>query len=160
MKHFRHFAAVAVMAVVVVGIGCSSSPNEMSADVRDNEGRLYNTAPGESIDSSKLLGKWDVDGERTNTANGNPGVLSIPADVFKDVLGAGWKIEEAGRLKVDRAGGYATGKWKLEGDKFSVLMPDRDTWTTYTARFQDGFLYLQDAAGNFKVFERSKFFGF
>jgi hypothetical protein len=126
----------------------------------DNEGRTYNTTPGETLDPSWLLGKWDLDGERTNAANGNSGVTAIPDDVLKDVFGAGWRFERDGVLLVDGVLGSRGGTWRLEEPDTLVLkLPEQDT-RRYRARFTDGYLYLTGEGGRVRVMERSKFFGF
>lgn len=146
------FARGTAIAMLLVLAAC-----EMTSD---NEGRNYNTNPGEPIQESWLLGKWDLDGERTNTANGNAGVIAIPDDVLKDVFGAGWRFEQDGVLLVDGVLGSRGGTWRLESPDVLVLkLPDREE-RRYRARFTDGYLYLTGEGGRVRVMERSKFFGF
>ena len=149
--------AAAVISVGAIGLtvaGCDMSPDVLE----DNNGSALTTTPGAQLKESMFLGKWDLDGERTNTANGNSGVTDIPTDVVKDILGKGWKFHAGGGLSIDQTIGTKEGSWKLQGD--TVTIDEGGGPHTYTARFQDGFLYLKKADGKYIVLERAKFFGF
>ena len=143
---------MATMALCLGLTGCST--------LQDNEGSTLTTQDNEQLKPEYFIGKWDEDGERTNTANGNSGVVAIPADVFKDVLGKGWQFEAKGILKIDAIVGSDTGSWKLEGkDQLAMTLPG-DKQRKFTASFKEGYLYLKGENGKTTVFEKSKFFGF
>lgn len=154
-------AVVLAAALAAAGLiaGCSSDSLDLNLD--DNKGSTLTTTPGQAITPDQLYGKWDIDGERTNTANGSSGTGAIPADIFKDIFGQGWKFEPNGVIKFDTTGGYTEGSYKIEGDKLSVRYAGGSTATVYTASFKDGYLYLHDTqTKQFRVFEKSKFFDF
>lgn len=127
--------------------------------IRDNEGSTLTTKPGEAIKESQLIGKWDSDGERTNTANGNSGVAAIPEDVYKDIMGKGWRFHAGGGLSIDQTIGSREGSWKLTPPA-NLAITDKGSTTLYEASFRDGFLYLKNKEGRYLVMERNKFFGF
>ena len=149
----QRFALAAVATVLVSG-GCDMSPSVFE----DNEGSTLNTN-GQQITTDMLVGKWDLDGERTNTANGNGGVVAIPSDIVTDVLGEGWKFHQGGGISLDRTIGTKEGTWRLDGDSLTV-QPAGEKAVVYKASFRDGFLYLKPEQGRTLVFERNKFFGF
>lgn len=143
--------------IVAAGLGGCSSQS-LTLDFRDNDGSTRTTAAGEAIQPHWLWGKWDLDGELTNRANGRYVPLS---DVAKDIFGPGWHFEEAGVLKVDATGGYETGSWWLEGGSVLVVqLPGAIQPQRYQAQFRGGFLYLTNERGGVLVFEKNKFFGF
>lgn len=163
MKHFMmYFQVTAILALALVGFaGCSSRPGEISPNVEANDGSSLTTSPGEPLKEAWLLGKWDVDGERTNTANGASGVGAIPSDIFKDVLGDGWKFEPNGVVKIDAAGGYRRGSYTLAGDQVTVVYSGQPDGITYTdVHFRSGYLYMKKPDGRWIVFEKNKYFGF
>ena len=152
---FRNVALL-IVASAVVG-GCSLRSGTMDPD----SSKVINTVAGEQLTESMFLGKWDLDGERTNTANGSGGVTAIPSDVLKDVLGKGWVFEKNGSLRTDAIVGSKPGSWSIEGtDTVVIKESGQNEAKQYKARFTDGFLYLQKADGKYFVFERDKFFGF
>lgn len=147
----------ALAAALTFGCEGPSGPRPIA----DNSGKIVNTAPGDQLKVEDLYGKWDVDGERTNTINGWGDVTAIPADVVTDVLGKGWTFEPHGVLKVDRVIGKSRGTWKLEGKDTLAITEPHSVEVKYTAQFKDGYLYLLDnARKRYTVFERDKFFGF
>lgn len=153
MKFYRMiilFAAAAIAAFPA----CSS--------LQDNEGSTTTTADGAQITNEMMIGKWDLDGERTNTANGNAGVGAIPDDVIKDVFGKGWKFEAGGVLRTDEVVGSTPGKWRIDGKNTLVVSESsaNGAETRYEVAFRDGFMYLKGQDGKFSVMEKSKFFGF
>lgn len=153
------FALTVLIACGLALTACETGSSTRA--IEDNEGSTLTTAPGQQLNESMFLGKWDLDGERTNTINGAGGVGAIPADVVMDVLGKGWRFESGGVLRVDRAVGTARGSWKIEGaDTLVTTEPSKDGSQRYTASFRDGYLYLKAADGRWYVMERSKFFGF
>jgi hypothetical protein len=122
---------------------------------------VYNTVPGQQLKSEMFLGKWDLDGERTNKANGQTSAASIPSSILKDVMGKGWRFEKDGVLLTDTTGSARAGKWAIEGtDTLAVQEHDQTEPTHYTARFSDGYLKLTRADGKIMVFQRDKFYGF
>lgn len=145
------FAAVAAFSFVA----CSS--------MSDNEGSTLTTKDGEQITEAMIVGKWDLDGERTNTANGNAGVGAIPDDVVKDVFGAGWRIQPNGVMQTDKTVGSDVGAWKIEGKNTLIVQENKaanSPEVRYEASFRDGFMYLKKSDGKYAVMEKSKFFGF
>ena len=144
----------ALFAGATLGLmGCTSGDKPL----QPNSGKSIDSTPGQTLTEAMFLGKWDIDGERTNTANGHGSVAAIPADITRDILGKGWRFEPHGDLKVDQAVGWKTGSWKLSGD--SLTVDEGKGPHTYTAQFKDGYLYLKTADGKTLVFERDKFFG-
>ncbi len=147
---------LAAVFVMVLMVGCSSKK------FVDNEGININSKPGEPIRAAWLMGddtKWDLDGERTNTANGRGGILDIPSDIIKDVLGKGWRFLPRGTLLADGTLKSKPGEWKLDGNLLTVREYGQPKGITYKAHFRDGFLYLEKPDGKWMVFERNKFFG-
>ena len=151
---------VLLLAVAGLGVGCSSDLKDLSFNFEDNDGSTLTTTPGDPVKPEWLKGKWDVDGELTNTANGNPGISSIPENIDEDIFGTGWKFEDGGVLKVDTVGGFDLAHYRLDGCTLTVKLPDREEESVYQAHFQFGYLYLKDKNGNWTVFEKDKFFGF
>lgn len=134
---------------------CTSGPEP----VQENAGKAINTQPGEQLIEDQFIGKWDLDGERTNNARGQGGVTAIPSDIFKDTLGKGWRFERGGVLKIDATVGTKTGSWRIVGkDGLALTTPNGDQ--SFTAQFRAGYLYLQRSDGKWFVFERDKYFGF
>ena len=149
-------APMKIALMLTLALGCLTlGPTACNSS---GGGPRFNTKPGEQVTEAMLLGKWDLDGERTNTANGHGGVGAIPSDVTKDVLGKGWKFDPDGVLKTDRAVGWKTGSWRLEG-KSTLVVNEGSGEQKYDAHFQDGYLYLKKADGKFLVFERDTDFG-
>ncbi len=139
--------------------GCSS--DGINANIDDNEGIRLTTAPGTALKEDQILGKWDLDGERTDLENGHAGAAALGSNVFKDMFGSGWKFEPAGVIKFDKTGGYTVGSYKIEGDKLRIRYTSGTRDYVYLAHFQDGYLYLKDVeTKSYRVFERSKFFDF
>jgi hypothetical protein len=139
--------------------GCSST--ELRVDPRDNNGSNLTTAAGEPLDPAMFYGKWDLDGERTNTMNGAGGVIAIPSDILKDIFGKGWKFEPGGILKTDVTGGYKVGTWRVEPPATLVVREDESCPDgRFEASFREGYLYLRSPGGRYAVMERDKFFGF
>jgi hypothetical protein len=157
-NHRTRLLAIGLCGVAATLIaGCSS--DSLDLNLEDNKGSMLTTQPGQAITQEMLLGKWDLDGELTNKANGKGD--PIPSSVFKDMFGPGWKFEANGVLKFDTTGGYTEGSYKISGDKLSIRYAGGAGDTVYTAQFKDGFLYLYHAeTQKYRVFEKSKFFDF
>lgn len=155
MKSFlRQAAFTAAFASLLAAFAACSS-------LQDNNGSTLTTAEGEQITEVMLLGKWDLDGERTNTANGNPGVGAIPSDIAKDLFGEGWEFRPSGVLRTDDVVGSIPGTWRIEGkDKLIVKENANSPELHFMASFRDGFLYLKNVGGRFMVFEKDKYFSF
>ena len=139
---------------------CSSKPNELNPSFAANAGSNRTTSPGDPIQEEWLYGKWDVDGERTNTANGNPGLIAIGSDIARDMFGKGWKFEPNGVIKIDRAGGYVLGTYRIQGNRLLIKKAGDADFTKYNAHFQDGYLYLYGPDSRWSVMEYAKYFGF
>jgi len=147
-------ACLTLGAAALAPLGCTSGEKPLAA----NSGKVINTTPDQQLTEDLFIGKWDLDGERTNTANGDGGVTDIPSDVVKDVLGKGWRFEKGGLLKTDQVVGWKTGSWRIDG-KNKLIADEGKGAFNYEASFKDGFLYLKKADGKVLVFERDKFFG-
>jgi hypothetical protein len=156
MSKFRQTVArvftLTACCALPLAVGCNS--------MEDNEGSVLTTTTDQQLTESMFLGKWDLDGERTNTVNGQGGVEDIPSDVFKDVLGAGWEFQRNGVLKIDRTIGTRTATWRIEGANALVINDPDKGETRYEASFRDGYMYLKNPAGRWMVMEKGKFFGF
>lgn len=139
---------------LVVG-GCSTFD--------DNYGSDFTTKEGDPITEGMLIGgKWDLDGELTNTANGNPGVGAIFSDIGKDMFGEGWQFLSGGVFKADDGLGETTGHWRIKNKNQLIIQEDVRKNTPelfFEASFKSGYLYLKNAEGKFMVLERGKFFG-
>jgi len=147
------FAAALALA------GCDSTPT--TSHLQDNNGSTLTTTEGQQITEDMMLGKWDLDGELTNTANGNSGVDAIPSDIVKDVLGTGWKFERGGVLRTDQVIGSKPGTWKIEGTNTLVVQEGGQIEPhKYQVSFRGGYMYLKRNDGRWMVMERDKFFGF
>jgi len=158
-NRFAHIMLCTAACSFGLVAGCHSDND--NATLKDNSGSNLTTTSGQQITESMLVGKWDLDGERTNSANGHSGVTSIPSDITKDVLGKGWKFEPGGVLKTDQVVGSKHGTWRIEGNNTLVVLESPNaTPKSYEASFRDGFLYLHRPDGTWMVFEKSKFFGF
>lgn len=158
MHHTKNEAWKWIVAIVVATVLAACSSDRLTLDARDNDGSTRTTKPGEAIDPQWLYAKWDLDGRRTDRANGKE---VFGSDAAKDVFGEGWKFEPNGVLKVDVTGGYESGRWRLDPPNTLVVgLPGLLREDSYTASFRDGFLYLKDAKGRYKVLEKNKFFGF
>ena len=87
--------------------------------------------------------------------------VMVGAFAVGDISGAGWKFEAKGILKVDQTVGYKVGSWKLSPtNRLAVTLPKAAEPSVYEVSFKDGFMYLKDEDGKFKVMEKNKFFGF
>lgn len=151
----NRLAAAAVAAILAASIGCSSSQPVRSGD------RPFNTVAGQQLKPEMFLGKWDLDGQRTNEANGKSAATAIPSSIFKDVMGAGWRFERDGVMFTDAATSAKPGKWSLEGlDVLVIQEYQKPEPVRYAARFSDGYLRLKRADGVYLVLQRNKFFGF
>jgi hypothetical protein len=139
-------------------IACGAGMLSGCSGIMDNDGSRLTTSTGEAITESMLLGKWDIDGERTNEANGSGGVTSIASDVAKDVLSSGWKFEPNGVLKIDGTPLERTGSYSIAGNKVTIKDPKHEALTFETS-FRDGYMYMKYPNGKYKVFEKDKFFG-
>lgn len=159
IRHTPHLRLLSLLCLAGCLLWACTSGDQFSLDLRDNDGSQLTTAPGQPLNEVWFIGKWDLDGERTNTANGNSGVAAIPSDILHDIFGEGWKFEHYGFLKVDTTGGYTPATWKLNGNQLTINFPDRPA-ETFVAHFSDGYLYLQDRYGRYRVLEKNKFFGF
>jgi hypothetical protein len=143
------------VALVFSAPGCSS--------LEDNDGSRLTTAESDQITESMLLGKWDLDGERTNTANGSSGVGAIPSDVGKDLGGEGWRFDVGGSLRTDQPVGTKQGRWRLTGKDSLTVQEDvanNSPELHFQVSFRDGFMYLKNSDGRYMVMEKNKFFGF
>ncbi len=140
-------AAVAMIGLMVAGC---SGPSQ--ADIHAE------AKAGTPVTAENVLGKWDLDGEKTNTANGKEGILAIPGDIIKDTLGDGWLLESGGVLKVDDVVGSKTGSWTVSNGKLTVQLPGRDKKQTYKGTIMGQYMYLE-ANGEYRVFHKNKFFG-
>ena len=168
--HFRKFIGLVPAALLSLllaisllsSVGCSSDLKDLSLSFEDNDGSTLTTTPGDPVKPEWLYGKWDVDGELTNTANGNPGIDSIPQNINEDIFGIGWKFEPDGVLKVDVTGGFEMAHYQLDGCTLRVRLPGRNDESVYFAHFQYGYLYLKEQGkdADWTVFEKNKFFGF
>ena len=153
-SRFTLSLATAALAAAIGLTACTSGPEP----IQDNSGKIINTQPGEQLLEEQFVGKWDIDGERTNNAQGQGGVTAIPSDILKDTLGKGWRFERGGVLKIDAVVGSKTGSWRIVGkDGLAVTTPEGDQ--SFTAQFRAGYLYLKRADGKWFVFERDKYFG-
>jgi len=149
--------STALSTILLAGCDGSNTPSAL----KDNDGSTLTTRDGRQITEDMLVGKWDLDGERTNTANGHSGVVAIPSDVVKDVLGKGWRFERGGVLRTDQVVGSKPGTWRIEGANTLAIDEGGDrSPKSYKMSFRDGFLYLQRTDGSYIVFEKDKFFGF
>ena len=144
----------AALGLATLGVGCTSGPDPLA----DNSGHRLTTRDGQQLAEAMFLGKWDLDGERTNNVNGGGGVTAIPTDVIKDVLGKGWRFESGGNLKSDLPVGWRNGSWRIEG-KNTLVVNEGKGDQRYAAKFNEGYLYLTKTDGKVLVFERDKFFG-
>jgi hypothetical protein len=159
----RNNTCLLAIGLVCVGAGfmagCSS--DEIDVNIDDNKGSKLTTTPGTPITEQQLLGKWDLDGERTNLENGKGGAAAIGSNIFKDMFGSGWKFEPKGVIKFDKTGGYTVGSYAIEGDKVKIRYTGGATDYVYQAHFQEGYLYLKDTqTKTYRVFEKSKFMDF
>ena len=146
------------MAVIVAFAASLTS----CSTFEDNEGSKLTTSPDEQLTEEMFLDKWDLDGEKTNSANGHSSVGAIPDDIGKDMFGEGWRFERGGVLRVDHDLGTKAGKWRIEGKNLLVLQEDVEKNSEeirLTASFRNGYLWLENGKGRFMVFERKKFFG-
>lgn len=147
---------LAASLIGLIGPACTT--------LEDNNGSTLTTRDDEQIVEAMFIGgKWDLDGERTNTANGNGEVGAIPSDITKDMFGEGWSFRAEGVLKVD-SGPFSetTGMWRIAGKNQLVIQEDVEKNSkvmNFVASFKEGYLYLKNAKGQFMVFERDKFFG-
>ena len=149
--------ALLCCALILPGTGCSSSWNEMDFSLKSNSGSALTTHFDKPHIPAMFYGKWDVNGDMTNTANGHSGPASIPSDFAKDWVGVGWKFEPDNVLKVDIPLGYRLGWWQVKGDKLTIYDGPP---VTYRCHFQSGYLYLQAGDGEWIVLEKNKYFGF
>lgn len=148
--------ALLIAAAIAVATGCASGPDPLG----ENSGRVLNTAPDEQLTPEMFYGKWDLDGDRTNTANGRTGIESVGSDVMKDLTGKGWRLAANGVMHTDKAVGTSLGRWRIDGRNTLIVKESADAIEqTYQASFVDGYLYLHRADGIYLVFERDKFFG-
>jgi hypothetical protein len=139
--------------------GCDSA--DTPSTLKDNSGSTLTTSAGQQITPDMLYGKWDLDGERTNKANGSAGIDAIPSDITKDVLGKGWRFEANGVLKTDDVVGSKPGSWRLEGgDTLVIQEAGQVEPRSYDISFRNGFMYLRGSDGKYMVMEKDKFFGF
>ncbi len=155
-RSFRLFLGALVAVVLCLPIACTT--------LEDNNGSTYTSRDDEQLTEAMFVGgKWDLDGERTNVANGDGSAGAIPSDIGKDMFGEGWKFLIGGVMKVD-SGPFSstTGTWRISGKNQLILQEDVEKNTkvlNFIASFKDGYLYLKNAKGQFMVFERDKFFG-
>jgi hypothetical protein len=161
MSHLRKCLMAALVLTMGAGfmVGCSSEG--IDANIDDNKGLKLTTVPGTELKEDQILGKWDLDGERTDLENGHAGAGALGSNVFKDMFGSGWKFEQKGVIKFDKTGGYTVGSYKIEGSTLRIRYTSGTKDYVYLAHFQDGYLYLKDVeTKTYRVFERSKFFDF
>ena len=149
----RSSCVALIAAALLVPVGCAA--------LDDNDGSTLTTTDGQQIQKTTLIGKWDLDGERTNTANGRPGIGAIPDDIAKDIFGKGWRFRSGGVLLTDKTIGAQEGTWRLEGkDQLHLRERPSASERIYTVSFRDGYMYLRRPDGEHLVMERNKFFGF
>ncbi len=161
MQFRNTFLIVGSLAVIGAGLMAGCSSNGIDADIDDNKGSKLTTTPGTPLTEEQILGKWDLDGERTDLENGQGGAGAIGSNIFKDMFGSGWKFEPKGVIKFDKTGGYTEGTYKIDGDKLRIRYTGGASDYVYQAHFQDGYLYLKDVqTKSYRVFEKSKFFDF
>ncbi|MBI1375637.1 MAG: hypothetical protein GC159_23245 [Phycisphaera sp.] len=156
MQWRRAACLTAIVALLLAG-GCTGSgPDPMSR----NSGVNLTTRPDQSLRTSMFIGKWDINGKRTNLANGNSGLGAAPDNFWKDLTGKGWRFEEGGILWTKATFGSDKGHWRLKGKHELVIQEfGAPTEVTYEAMFRDGYLYLKRPTGGWLVFERDKFLG-
>ena len=160
MKNVRSIITICAMAIglsaYLASTGCEST--QTSNTLSENSGSTLTTTEGQQITDDMLLGKWDLDGELTNTANGNSGVEAIPSDIVKDVLGKGWRFERGGVLRTDAVVGSKAGTWKIDGkNTLTVQEAGQVDPHSYQVSFRGGYMYLKRGDGRYMVMERDKF---
>ncbi len=129
--------------------------------IKDNAGSTLTTEPNQQLTPAMFLGKWDLDGERTNATNGNSGVAAIPSDIAKDIFGKGWKFADKGVLLTDKPLGTDNGSWRIEGNNTLIVKETpAAVERRFAASFRTGYMYLKQPDGKWLVFEKDKFFGF
>ena len=149
----RHLLVATALSAALLFISACTA-------LEDNRGSSYTTEPGAAVDRAMFVGKWDVDGERTNTANGNPGVGAIPSDIWTDLFGAGWEFKKLGVLAVDSGAGTVVGDWRFEEPNRLYIKEKKDAEEKrFEVQFIDGYMYLKEPNGQITVMERDKFFG-
>lgn len=150
----RLYCSACCLLAVVASSGCES--HRLSA----NSARMVTSVEGHQFTDSMFLGKWDLDGARTNAMNGVSGLSSIPSNLAKDLLGTGWMFREHGDLLTDTVLGKIQGRWRIHGTQTLLVQqsPDR-LIMKFKASFRDGYLYLKTEDGRWWVFQRDKFFG-
>ncbi|HWB20108.1 MAG TPA: hypothetical protein VG711_07410 [Phycisphaerales bacterium] len=159
MFKLSHARAAGLLLVPVLGlVACEAG--EGPDFISENNGQTTTTTDNTQLTEQMFLGKWDLDGERTNAANGSPGVDAIPSDIAKDIFGNGWRFKTGGVVETDQAVGWTTGSWKLEG-KNTLAVQEKGEMEPkkFSAQFINGFMYLKNANGKTYVYEKDKYFG-
>ena len=156
MTCIRICATVYMLSWAVTLAGCKHLPPVL----QDNEGSTLTTASSEPLRNVMFIGKWDLDGKRTNEANGKTGLGALGPNIAIDMLGTGWKFEPGGLLRTDTTLGPKTGWWRVRGgNELQIKEAGQVEPLRFLAGFRDGFMYLQDTEGKWLVFELNKFFG-
>lgn len=154
------FALVAALLALLLPLtSCTSGMEEVNLSLADNAGSNRTTTPGDPLRPHWFFGKWDIDGRRTNLANGRAGLRTVPNTIYSDILGDGWKFEPNGELKIDGFARARVGQWRIDGNRLYIIKPGQQAETYYLAHFDAGFLYLYNRDGQWAVFEYNKFFG-
>lgn len=150
----RTLTAICLSLAIVCGLPACDA-------LKDNGGSNLTTDPNQQLTAEMFKGKWDLDGERTNAANGISGISSIPSDVAKDIFGKGWRFSDQGVLLTDKPLGAENGSWRIEGNNTLVVKETPSAIDRrFAASFRSGFMYLKQPDGKWLVFEKDKFFGF
>jgi len=150
----------ALLLLCVLSICLLSACNRNGPDpMAENAGVKLTTKPDQYLRTSMFIGKWDVDGKRTNLANGAAGIGTVPDNFWKDMTGKTWKFEEGGILYTSGTFSKKRGSWRLKGkDRLVVMEYGAPVEVSYETLFRDGYMYLKRPNGAWIVFERSGLF--
>jgi hypothetical protein len=156
----RPIVSFALFALLGLMLSGCENVHVTTPDVfKANSGSTLTTAPGQDLAEDMFLGKWDIHGDLTNSANGLNGVQAIPSDIAEDLFGRGWRFERGGIMRISAGLGTHQGEWKVSGDTVSIRTDRQLSMIDYTAQFSDGYLWLTRRDGRVFVFEKDKFFG-